>query len=253
MLLQKNRWKLLVLLAGLSLPCALVAEAALVPGEKYDFFCRDGQNFRNAEFVREEKSGYRIKLPFSNEEKTISRDDLILEPRLAVGAADPLVAASGRQSILSLGADWGAVQGDLGQSLVSMRQASLQYEYGFSRGLVAKYPFLPSMLLMGAIGEYTGPGRRLSGGNAGLGLGWQLALAHSTSLVLQAAGGMAYYRVHAQTFDEDSRSAIFNLAGGFRYHLHHLVFSLLVRGTMLADASAALYTLGLGMAVGYAF
>lgn len=53
----------------------------LTPGQKYDFFCKDGQHFRGAVFVRETKTSYIIKIYYSDQEKTILKSELVKPPQ----------------------------------------------------------------------------------------------------------------------------------------------------------------------------
>ncbi|MCB1201261.1 MAG: hypothetical protein KDK41_11505 [Leptospiraceae bacterium] len=54
---------------------------ATEPGQKYDFFCKDGQHFRGAELVTETEDAYIIKLFYSDQEKKIFKSELIKPPQ----------------------------------------------------------------------------------------------------------------------------------------------------------------------------
>lgn len=226
-------------------------EASVVAGERYDFFCRDGQHFRNAELLAAESRGYRIRIPFSGEEKLILKEDLLLPPRPAPENSPRPLAT--RRSLISLGAEAGGVHGALAPYLHTSRHLILQYETEFFPGLVAKYPFVPSLLLMGALGQYLGSVRTLSGGSVSGGLAWELPLGRWPALVVNAHVGMAVYDVRAQTFAETSRSVAFGLALGLRYRLGNIIFTLLGRESAQADAAATLYAANLSLGLGYAF
>jgi hypothetical protein len=64
--------------AGISSP-----KFALEENKKYDFYGKDGQNFKGAIFVREEKDTYIIRMYFTDQEIRIFKKDLKGEPTLS--------------------------------------------------------------------------------------------------------------------------------------------------------------------------
>ena len=65
---------------------------AAEPGQKYDFFCKDGQHFRGAVLVKETEKAYIIKLYYSDQEKKILKTEMIKPPQPVDTEAPTLTA-----------------------------------------------------------------------------------------------------------------------------------------------------------------